>query len=90
MTAFVIRKSHGLHGENVDYLQMCRYNIIYDNGCSVSLNVNRWLKERVYCLKKEKWKNLYFKLVKTDAFLLKASMKQDAVNCLKEKLDEIK
>ena len=33
---------------------------------------------------------LYFKLVKTDAFLLKASMKQDAVNCLKEKLDEIK
>ena len=29
-------------------------------------------------------------LVKTDAFLLKASMKQDAVNCLKEKLDEIK
>ena len=43
-----------------------------------------------FIIDNEKWKNLYFKLVKTDAFLLKASMKQDAVNCLKEKLDEIK
>ena len=43
-----------------------------------------------FIIDNEKWKNLYFKLVKTDAFLLKASMKQDAVKCLKEKLDEIK